>query len=67
MDIPPQERYEMEIEGNPDVTVVVKGFQSEVGGEGPEHGIVGTAAHCVTRYQPYAPPNRASPPSSTFL
>ena len=25
----------------------MKGFHSEVGGVGPEHGIVGTAAHCV--------------------
>ncbi len=44
---PKGQRYEMEIHGNPDVTVVVKGFQSEIGGEGPEYGIVGTAAHCV--------------------
>ena len=41
------QRYEMEVRGNPDITIVVKGFHSEVGGEGPEHGIVGTAAHCV--------------------
>lgn len=41
------QRYEMEIRGNPDITVVVKGFHSEIGGEGPEYGIVGTAAHCV--------------------
>ncbi|KUI10311.1 dihydrodipicolinate reductase [Mycolicibacterium acapulense] len=39
--------YEMEVRGNPDVNIVVKGFQSAVGGEGPEYGIVGTAAHCV--------------------
>ena len=44
---PEGQRYEMEIRGNPDVTVSVKGFQSEIGGEGPEYGIVGTAAHCV--------------------
>jgi 2,4-diaminopentanoate dehydrogenase len=44
---PAGQRYEMEIRGNPDLTVMVKGFQSEVGGVGPEHGIVGTAAHCV--------------------
>ncbi len=44
---PEGQRYEMEVRGNPDITIVVKGFQSEVGGEGPEHGIVGTAAHCV--------------------
>jgi 2,4-diaminopentanoate dehydrogenase len=43
----PGQRYEMEVRGNPDITIVVKGFHSEVGGEGPEHGIVGTAAHCV--------------------
>jgi hypothetical protein len=41
------QRYEMEVRGNPDITIVVKGFQSLVGGEGPEYGIVGTAAHCV--------------------
>ncbi|KUI33609.1 dihydrodipicolinate reductase [Mycobacterium sp. IS-1590] len=41
------QRYEMEVRGNPDVNIVVKGFQSVVGGEGPEYGIVGTAAHCV--------------------
>lgn len=44
---PEGQRYEMEVRGNPDVNVVVKGFQSAVGGEGPEYGIVGTAAHCV--------------------
>ncbi|KUH69900.1 dihydrodipicolinate reductase [Mycolicibacterium novocastrense] len=44
---PEGQRYEMEVRGNPDVNVVVKGFQSVVGGEGPEYGIVGTAAHCV--------------------
>ena len=44
---PAGQRYEMEVRGNPDITIVVKGFHSEVGGEGPEHGIVGTAAHCV--------------------
>ncbi|OBG94850.1 dihydrodipicolinate reductase [Mycobacterium sp. E136] len=44
---PEGQRYEMEIRGNPDVNIVVKGFQSAVGGEGPEYGIVGTAAHCV--------------------
>jgi hypothetical protein len=37
----------MEVRGNPDLTVSVKGFQSEIGGEGPEYGVVGTAAHCV--------------------
>lgn len=44
---PEGQRYEMEVRGNPDVNIVVKGFQSVVGGEGPEYGIVGTAAHCV--------------------
>lgn len=44
---PEGQRYEMEVRGNPDISVSVKGFQSEVGGEGPEYGIVGTAAHCV--------------------
>ncbi|OBG24255.1 dihydrodipicolinate reductase [Mycolicibacterium celeriflavum] len=44
---PEGQRYEMEVRGNPDVDIVVKGFQSAVGGEGPEYGIVGTAAHCV--------------------
>jgi 2,4-diaminopentanoate dehydrogenase len=44
---PAGQRYEMEIQGNPDITIVVKGFHSEFGGEGPEHGVVGTAAHCV--------------------
>ena len=44
---PAGQRYEMEVRGNPDITIVVKGFHSEIGGEGPEYGIVGTAAHCV--------------------
>ena len=44
---PEGQRYEVEVRGNPDLTFVVKGFQSVVGGEGPEYGIVGTAAHCV--------------------
>ncbi len=38
---------EPEVRGNPDVSISVKGFQSAVGSEGPEYGIVGTAAHCV--------------------
>lgn len=41
------QRYEIEVHGNPDFTVSVKGFQSEVGEQGPECGVVGTAAHCV--------------------
>jgi hypothetical protein len=44
---PQGQRYEMEVRGNPDVSISVKGFQSAVGSEGPEYGIVGTAAHCV--------------------
>ncbi len=44
---PEGQRYEMEVRGNPNFTVSVKGFQSEVGGQGPECGVVGTAAHCV--------------------
>jgi hypothetical protein len=44
---PAGQRYEMEVQGNPDITIVVKGFHSEFGGQGPEHGVVGTAAHCV--------------------
>ena len=41
------QRYEIEVRGDPDITVSIKGFQSAIGGEGPEYGIVGTAAHCV--------------------
>ena len=33
---PAGQRYEMEVQGNPDITVTVKGFQSEIGGEGLE-------------------------------
>jgi 2,4-diaminopentanoate dehydrogenase len=44
---PAGQRYEVEVRGNPDITVSIKGFQSEIGGEGPEYGVVGTAAHCV--------------------
>lgn len=44
---PEGQRYEMEVQGNPDISISVKGFQSAIGGEGPEYGIVGTAAHCV--------------------
>ena len=44
---PEGQRYEMEVRGNPDVSISVKGFQSAPGSEGPEYGIVGTAAHCV--------------------
>ncbi|MFY1621239.1 hypothetical protein [Micromonospora sp. WMMD736] len=41
------QRYEMEFRGNPDFTVTIKGFQSEAGEDGPESGVVATAAHCV--------------------
>ena len=44
---PAGQRYEMEVKGNPDISISVKGFQSEIGGKGPEYGVVGTAAHCV--------------------
>ena len=46
---PAGERYEMEVRGNPDFTVTVKGFQPESVEEGLKcnTGIVATAAHCV--------------------
>ena len=44
---PEGQRYEIEVRGNPDISVSIKGFQSEIGGQGPEYGVVGTAAHCV--------------------
>jgi hypothetical protein len=44
---PAGQRYEIEVKGNPDITVSFKGFQSEYGDEPPESGIVATAAHCV--------------------
>src|SRR6185437_3496742 len=44
---PQGQRYEMEVRGNPSFSVSVKGFQSEMGEEGPEAGVVATAAHCV--------------------
>ena len=39
----------MEARGNPDFTVVIKGFQPESVAEGlkSNNGIVATAAHCV--------------------
>jgi 2,4-diaminopentanoate dehydrogenase len=43
---PAGQRYEVEVAGNPDFTVSVKGFHGVVGGD-LETGIVGTAAHCV--------------------
>ncbi|MGB0969814.1 MAG: dihydrodipicolinate reductase [Mycobacterium sp.] len=58
------QRYEIEVHGNPDFTVSVKGFQSEVGGQGPECGVVGTAAHCVNS----VPAVCAAPPGiATYL
>jgi hypothetical protein len=61
---PAGQRYEMEVRGNPDFTVSVTGFQSEVGGEGPEYGVVGTAAHCVNS----VPAVCAAPPGiATYL
>ncbi|MEZ0342961.1 dihydrodipicolinate reductase [Mycobacterium sp. pV006] len=61
---PEGQRYEMEVQGNPDFTVVVKGFQSEFGDDGPESGIVATAAHCVNS----VPAVCAAPPGiSTYL
>lgn len=43
------QRYEIEVNGNPDFTMVIKGFQSEYGEDdgGIESGVVATAAHCV--------------------
>ncbi|MGB0437237.1 MAG: dihydrodipicolinate reductase [Mycobacterium sp.] len=61
---PEGQRYEIEVHGNPDFTVSVKGFQSEVGEQGPEHGVVGTAAHCVNS----VPAVCAAPPGiATYL
>jgi hypothetical protein len=44
---PAGQRYEMEVRGNPDFTVIINGFQGVVGEDGPEPGVVATAAHCV--------------------
>jgi hypothetical protein len=61
---PAGQRYEMEVKGNPDFTVVVKGFQSEFGDEPPESGVVATAAHCVNSI----PAVCAAPPGiATYL
>lgn len=69
---PEGQRYEMEVRGNPDFTVVVRGFQGEPGDEaGPdsivgsaEPGVVGTAAHCVNS----VPAVCAAPPGiATYL
>lgn len=44
---PEGQRYEMEVRGNPDLSIVVHGFHAKTGDEGPDLGVVGTAAHCV--------------------
>jgi len=44
---PAGQRYEMEVRGNPDITIAVKGFTPRSGARAREYGIVGTAAHCV--------------------
>lgn len=46
---PAGERYEMEVKGNPDFHLTVKGFQPESVEAGLEsnNGVVATAAHCV--------------------
>ena len=46
---PAGQRYEMEVRGNPDFTVTIKGFQSESRRRGSkiDNGVVATAAHCV--------------------
>ena len=46
---PASERYEMEVRGNPDTFVTVKGWQPESVEEGLKSnpGVVATAAHCV--------------------
>ncbi|MGV0836127.1 NAD(P)H-dependent amine dehydrogenase family protein [Mycolicibacterium thermoresistibile] len=44
---PAGQRYEIEVCGNPDFTVSINGFQSDADEQGPETGIVATAAHCV--------------------
>jgi hypothetical protein len=46
---PTGERYEMEVRGNPDTFVTVKGWQPESVAAGLQSnpGIVATAAHCV--------------------
>jgi 2,4-diaminopentanoate dehydrogenase len=44
---PEGQRYEIEVRGNPDLTIVVHGFHAATGDDGPDLGVVGTAAHCV--------------------
>lgn len=61
---PGGQRYEMQIRGNPDFSVVITGFQGEVGEQGPEPGVVATAAHCVNSI----PAVCAAPPGvATYL
>jgi hypothetical protein len=61
---PEGQRYEMEVKGHPDFTVAIKGFQGEVGQDGPEPGVVATAAHCVNS----VPAVCAAPPGiATYL
>ncbi|OBF19991.1 dihydrodipicolinate reductase [Mycobacterium sp. ACS4331] len=60
---PAGQRYEMEVRGNPDFTVTVKGFQGEIGDD-VESGVVATAAHCVNA----VPAVCAAPPGvATYL
>lgn len=63
---PAGERYEMEVKGNPDFQVVIKGFQPETVEQGLEsnNGVVATAAHCVNS----VPAVCAAPPGvATYL
>lgn len=63
---PAGERYEMEVRGNPDFTLTVKGFQPESveAGLRSNPGVVATAAHCVNS----VPAVCAAPPGiSTYL
>ncbi|MDO3401089.1 dihydrodipicolinate reductase [Mycolicibacterium neoaurum] len=61
---PQGQRYEMQVLGNPDFSVAITGFQGEVGEQGPEPGVVATAAHCVNSI----PAVCAAPPGvATYL
>lgn len=63
---PAGERYEMEIRGNPDTLVTVKGWQPQTVAEGLNRNpaIVATAAHCVNA----VPATCAAPPGvQTFF
>ncbi|AHC27002.1 MULTISPECIES: NAD(P)H-dependent amine dehydrogenase family protein [Mycobacteriaceae] len=61
---PQGQRYEMQVLGNPDFSVAITGFQGEVGDQGPEPGVVATAAHCVNSI----PAVCAAPPGvATYL